>query len=211
MGWLLPEKGVSMDDESTFRALLHDLRAGRDEAAKQIVDRYTSALVAVARRQSGAKLARRVDPDDIVQSVYRSLFVRIPQGQYELGSGEDLWKLLVTMTLNKVRRAAKFHHAARRDISLEQSRGSGSAACPEGLTAADEPDPAEAAQLVDEVQAFLSKLPLRDRPIVELRLQGYSSAEISHETGRAERSVRRVLERVQRRLESAEREVESSG
>ena len=79
------------------------------------------ALVAVARKQMGAKLARRVDPEDIVQSTYRSLFTRVQNGEYDLGGGEDLWKLLVTIALNKVRRKSKFHRAAKRDMNMDRS------------------------------------------------------------------------------------------
>ena len=100
-----------MAHESSFRAMMDDLLAGNEDVAAQIVQEQTAALVAVARRQIGAKLGRRVDPEDIVQSVYRSFFGRVQRGEYELGNGTDLWKLLVTMVLNKVRRQAKFHRA----------------------------------------------------------------------------------------------------
>ena len=198
---------ILVAEQPSFRAMMDDLLAGREEAAEQIVEEYTSALVAVARRQIGARLARRVDAEDVVQSVYRSLFVRARRGEYELGSGRDLWKLLVTITLNKVRRQAKFHKAGRRDMMLERSAttDTGQPAA-EQLARANEPTPDEAAGLVDEVQTFLEGLPERDRSIVELRLQGLTSAEIAAETGRAERSVRRVLEQIQKRLASRREE-----
>ena len=183
--------------ELSFRALMADLRSGGETAAEEIVSEYTAALVAVARRQIGPQLAQRLDPEDIVQSTYRSLFVRMRQGEYELGSGRDLWKLLVTMTLNKVRRQAKFHSAQRRDVHLEAA---GTLPLADDANA-NGPSPSEAAELIDEVQALLADLHDRDRPIVELRLQGYSTAEIAEQTGRAERSIRRVLEQIRRRLE----------
>lgn len=189
-----------MSDDATFADLLDDLRAGDEQAACRIVDEYTNALVAVARRQMGARLARRVDPEDIVQSTYRSLFVRVKQGEYELGSGHDLWKLLVTITLNKVRRKAKFHRASRRDMNLEQS-----VAADAGATFVDRspdggPTPHDAAALVEELQQVLAGLKPRDRQIIELRLQGCSTAEIAEQTGRAERSVRRVLQHLGEQL-----------
>ena len=154
-------------------------------------------------RQISPKLARRVDAEDIVQSTYRSLFVRLKNGEFELGSGRDLWNLLVTIVLNKVRRQAKFHRATRRNMASEQSVRH------EGLetpVADDGPGPEDAAILVDELEHFLAKLPPRDRPIVELRLQGCSTAEIAEATGRAERSVRRIVERARGWLEKLVRE-----
>ena len=57
-----------MADETSFRVLMTELVDGRNEAAVEIVEEYTAALVAVARREISPKLARRVDPEDIVQS-----------------------------------------------------------------------------------------------------------------------------------------------
>ncbi len=189
-----------MSHEQSFRILLDQLRNGDEDAAAQIVEEHTASLVAVARRQMGGRLARRVDPEDILQSVYRSLFVRVQKGEYELGSGRDLWKLLVTMTLNKVRRSSKFHGAEKRNMSHDQSVRSD--VNPLDHAGADEPGPEEAAMLVDEVRSFLDSLRPQDRPVVELRLQGLNSIEIAEQTGRAERSVRRILQQIQQKLEA---------
>ena len=142
--------GDSGMSEPSFRALMDSLRNGSDDAAEAIVNEFTGALVAVARRQIGPRLAQRLDPEDVVQSTYRSLFVRVRQGEYELGSGRDLWKLLVTMTLNKVRRKAKFHSSQRRDVHLETAEAGPMAdwAC------RNDPGPDEAAELVDEIRAL---------------------------------------------------------
>ncbi len=191
-----------MPENQSFRILLDQLRTGDEQAAVRIVDEHTAGLVAVARRQMGGQLARRVDPEDILQSVYRSLFVRVQKGEYELGSGRDLWKLLVTMTLNKVRRSSKFHGADKRSMSKDQSmRSDGDPLA--NIPRSDEPTPEDAAMLVDEVQTFLNTLKPQDRPIVELRLQGCNSIEIAEQTGRAERSVRRILQQIQDRLVAA--------
>ncbi len=188
-----------MADEQSFRILLDQLRAGDEAAAAKIVEDHTAGLVAVARRQMGGGLARRIDPEDILQSVYRSLFVRVQQGEFELGAGRDLWQLLVTMTLNKVRRSARFHGAGKRDMSMDQSVRAD--ADPLAHVPGDgEPGPEEAAMLIDETEAFLKSLKPQDRPIVELRLQGYNSIEIAEQTGRAERSVRRILKQIHDRL-----------
>ena len=50
------------------------------------------------------------------------------------------------------------------------------------------------------VEDLLENLRGNERTIVGLTLQGYSTPEISQQTGRAERSVRRVREQVRRKL-----------
>jgi RNA polymerase sigma-70 factor (ECF subfamily) len=64
-----------------------------------------------------------------------------------------------------------------------------------------EPTPEQAAVLAETVAQVLEDLAPPERPIVELSLQGYSTREVSEQLGRAERSVRRVRERVRQRLE----------
>ena len=51
------------------------------------------------------------------------------------------------------------------------------------------------------VEHLLGKLDEDERPIIEMSLQGYSTQEISAQLGRAERSVRRLRERVRKELE----------
>jgi RNA polymerase sigma-70 factor (ECF subfamily) len=182
----------------TFRQLVSGLREGDEHAARHIVEHFTEPLVAVARRQIGARLRRRVDPEDIVQSTYRSLFGRMRDGQYQLGNGQDLWKLLVTLTLNKVRRKAKFHSAARRSVLVEQSHLPDLQSAETNLT---EPSAEDAAELLDLLQQFIASIPVRERAILELRLQGYASSEIAEKTGRAQRTVRRTLQQLRERLQ----------
>ena len=187
--------------QTSFLDLVNDLIVGDDSAAEKIVQEFTPALVAVARREIGAKLGRRVDADDIVQSAYRSFFVRMRNGEYDLGNGAGLWKLLLTITLNKARQQGRFHRAQKRDVGRDQSTaGSASGISIEDLAHNNSPSPADAAIFIEEVTAFLSSLRPEDRQIVELRLQGLSSLDIAKETNRADRTVRRVLERVKKRL-----------
>src|SRR5262245_40662511 len=64
-----------------------------------------------------------------------------------------------------------------------------------------EPTPDEAAVLAETVEQLLRGLDGDERSVVELSLQGYTTQEISETLGRAERSVRRLRERVRKRLE----------
>ncbi len=57
------------------RELLEQFLAGQGEAATAIFERYVERLLALARTRLGARLRRRVDPEDVVQSAYRSFFL----------------------------------------------------------------------------------------------------------------------------------------
>jgi RNA polymerase sigma-70 factor (ECF subfamily) len=55
--------------------------------------------------------------------------------------------------------------------------------------------------MTDTVEKILAGLSEAERPVIELSLQGYSTQEVSLKLGRAERSVRRVRERLKQQLE----------
>src|SRR5438132_1271061 len=65
-------------------------------------------------------------------------------------------------------------------------------------------DPEDVVQSADQL---LGELDEDERPIIELSLQGYTTQEISELLGRAERSVRRLRERVRAQLERVRAEV----
>jgi RNA polymerase sigma-70 factor (ECF subfamily) len=69
-----------------------------------------------------------------------------------------------------------------------------------------EPTPDQAAVLAETVESLLGRLDQDERTMMELSLQGFSTQEISEQTGRAERSVRRLRERVRKHLERQQME-----
>src|SRR5262249_61833539 len=87
-----------VDDAS----LLARWREGDQQAAAEIFRRYVGRLIGIVQARLSAKLARRVDPEDVVQSAYRSFFAGARNGQYDLPLGRDLWRLLVAITLHKL-------------------------------------------------------------------------------------------------------------
>src|SRR5689334_8029550 len=100
--------------------LLRRVAAGDNQAATEVFEQYVERLTALARSRLSAKLAPRVDPEDIVQSAYRSFFVAAGRGQFELQRSGDLWRLLVEITLHKLYRTAQHHLAQQRAVSREQ-------------------------------------------------------------------------------------------
>src|SRR5438105_2188445 len=81
--------------------------------------RYRERLVALARSKLSPALARRVDPEDVAQSVFRS-FCRVARQRPDaVRVGEDLWDLLAAITLHKVLRAAERNQAGKRDLRCE--------------------------------------------------------------------------------------------
>ena len=191
-----------MPADDAFRALMVRLRSGEDAAAREVFERFASRLIALTRRQFNQLLARKVDPEDVVQSAFKSFFIRQRAGKLEVGDNGGLWNLLAVITLRKCADRAEFFRADRRDAAREAT-GSTSGDRPDPvLTTLDrEPRPEEAVMLAEMVENLFRDVSAHERPILELSLQGYTAPEISAQLGRAERSVRRLRERIRKRLE----------
>jgi RNA polymerase sigma-70 factor (ECF subfamily) len=182
----------------SFPEWMARLRARDNDAAREVFLRFARQLVALARRQFGAGLRHKVDPEDIVQSAYRSFFERCDAGKLEVETWNGLWGLLTLITLRKCANRVEYHQAQRRAAAREVA-GSPEAPWPEAP--GREPTPLEAVVLNEIVEQLLASLDEEERPILDLSLQGYTTAEISAQLGRAERTVRRVRERVRDWLE----------
>jgi RNA polymerase sigma-70 factor (ECF subfamily) len=182
-----------MPSNEPFQELMARLRRGDDEAAAVVFRRFGGKLVRLARRQLGRRFRCKADPEGAVQSAYRTFFRRYGTGQFDIGSWNDLWGLLTLITLRKCFNRVEHFHARCRDVDRED------AGVPwEAIDRA--PTPLEAAVLAETVEQVLGGTDDGERPIVQLSLQGYTAEEISKLLHRAERTVRRVRERLRRRL-----------
>ena len=175
--------------------LVRRLREGSDTAAREVFDRYVARLLGLAKRRIGARMNSRVDPEDVVQSVFRTFFSRMQDDQFQINAEDDLFKLLVQITVHKTLRQIAHHKAAKRDPRQEAGQGSDAH---EMLMQAigTEPTPETVVTFMDHLEHFLWQLPEQDRQILEMRLQGFSTEEIADKLGTYDRKIRRVLERI---------------
>jgi RNA polymerase sigma-70 factor, ECF subfamily len=194
--------GGAMEQHDSFAELAERLRTGDDGAATEVFRRFAGRLIALARTELDTRLRRKEDPEDVVQSVYRSFFTRYHSGQFDFATWDALWSLLTVITVRKCMSRAEHYLAQRRSVAgeVDAPRDDDAAS---GLSQAidREPTPLEAAVLAETVEQMMGGLDARDRAIIELSLQGYTAPEISAQLGFAERTVRRRREYVKHRLE----------
>jgi RNA polymerase sigma-70 factor (ECF subfamily) len=186
---------------NSFVEFLARLRGGDDAAARELFARFAHQLIALALQHIGAGLRHKVDPEDVVQSVYKSFFVRYGDGNLDLVGWNSLWGLLTLITVRKCAERAAYHRAACRDAAREVSPLPGEEAAPWLEPLGREPTPLEAAVLSETVERLFAGLDEEERPVLELSLQGYTTREISERLGRAERTVRLLREGIRHRLE----------
>jgi RNA polymerase sigma-70 factor, ECF subfamily len=179
--------------EASDHSLLGRFRGGSQDAAA-LYQRYAHRLRALAKAQFSAELARRVEVDDVVQSMFGSFFRGASQGYYEVPAGEELWKLFLVIALNKIRAKGTYHRAAKRDAA----RTVGGDALAPGAVRDDDTAAESFLQLV--IDEALERLPGPQQRMVRLRIEGYEVAEIAAATARSKRSVERVLQDFRRHL-----------
>jgi RNA polymerase sigma-70 factor (ECF subfamily) len=193
--------------ESSDHSLLARFRRGSEDAATQLYLRYAQRLRAFARSRWTQELGRRLDVEDVLQSVFSTFFQRARGGYYDVPEGEELWQLFLVLALNKIRNKLAFHQAARRDVRL---------------TLDGEWFDQPAAQALSDHQAAygllqltideaLDQLPTWHKTMVELRLQGHEVADIARLTGRSRRSVERVLQESRQTLKDLLQEKDGHG
>lgn len=188
---------VAMSDNDSAQTLLESWRAGDATAAEAIHRRYAQRLCALLESRIGDQLRRRVGAEDIVQSVFRTFFRRVGDGQFHVDHSSSLWHLLVSIGLNKVRQQAEYHGAGKRDITREQD-GEPGRLSPEAVS--HEPGPDEAAAVADVLVSVMSELTPSEMEIVRLCLEGFGTDEIVERLGCSRWTVRRVRDRVGKQL-----------
>ena len=170
-------------------------QSGSQTAAQQLFDRYVERLLLLARWHISDRLRPRIDPDDVVQSVFRTFFIRLRNDSFTFDEADDLFKLLARITLHKTLRQVAFHRAARRSPEREiRSNNEDDDTIMQLLDT--EPDPETVVEFADHLKVFLSKFSVQEQQIIEMRLQGHTSEEIADKLGTYDRKIRRVLERI---------------
>ena len=177
-------------------SLLRRFRSGEQDAATELYRRYALKLDRLAVRNTGDDLGARFDSDDVVQSVFRTFFRRVQDGLYDLPEGEELWRLLLVIALNKIRKLATHHRAQKRSVSSTQSPG---VSALERMHAGEDGGVAFAS-LKGVVEDLLVDMPAQQQRVVLLRIEGWQVDEIAAETGRSRRTVERVLQAFRKRL-----------
>jgi RNA polymerase sigma factor (sigma-70 family) len=181
--------------------LQSDDTGDRNEAARLIWQRYFHALLALARDNLRPQIRRRENEEDVLQDMYSSFCRRQRRGEFDLADRDQLWGLLVRITLCKVRNTANKHRCQKRDVDRERAPQSGDEPGALGLDLDGikerGPGPHEAAVLNEALE---QRLDARDdselRSLALKKLEGWTNAEIAASIGRTERSVKRRLKRI---------------
>jgi RNA polymerase sigma factor (sigma-70 family) len=184
-----------------FAELLERARQGDASALTELVRQYEPEIRLAARVRLGPALRPYVDSMDLVQSVHGSLIRGLRQNRFDFSSPEELLALAVTLVRNKV---ARCWRRARRQVRPSPG-GDDGRGVEQLLISLSSPgdDPVRVAQFRDQVRHLCGSLDETDRRLVELRLQGHSTAEAARQLGLNADVLRVRLSRLRQRLETS--------
>jgi RNA polymerase sigma factor (sigma-70 family) len=187
-----------------FADFVRRIRAGDDQAAAELVNRFESLIRREVRlRISGSQVNRAFDSLDVSQSVLANFFARAATGQFELEHPDQLARLLVTMARNKLVSRVRSERRQIRDIRrVTVDRDA------LDRVADEQQSPSEIVgrkELLERLRTLLSD---EERQIIDLRNEGLGWDEVATKlggTGQARRmQMSRGIERLIRQLGIAE-------
>lgn len=190
--------------EDDWETLIAGVRAGEPVALGTFYRLYGPSLERLAARAIDPGMRRRFGPESIANSVCRTFMMRARNDAYELADGDSLWRLLCVIALTKVRERSRFHLRQRRGLQREEhARGAADGDDTDDpllRSPAETPAPEDEAVFREQFQVLLDALDQEERRVLELRLEARSQQEIADEMAISERTVRRILKRVEERF-----------
>jgi DNA-directed RNA polymerase specialized sigma24 family protein len=185
-------------DEGSVTLWIGALRAGDEEAARQLWSRYYEGLVRLARARLRARTI--ADEEDVALSAFDSFCAGLARGRFpDIADRDDLWRLLVTVTarkaVNQRRRESRQKRGAGR-VVLESALVAGQESEADAMrqVIGTEPSPEFAAMVAEECGRRLDGLPDESlRLVALLKMEGYTNDEIADRLGCGPRTVTRKL------------------
>jgi RNA polymerase sigma-70 factor (ECF subfamily) len=163
-------------------------------AARELDDQYRDRLCRLVEREMNRRFRRREDPEDVVQSAFRTFYRRNARGEFRIDSSADLWRLLATIARHKMLKHVERLGTAKRDPKREEY--------PEGDDVPGRtPTPEQAAIAADLIEKTVDGLDEGYVAVFHLRLQGHTEEEIAAKMDCTRATVRTRLGRIRERLE----------
>jgi RNA polymerase sigma factor (sigma-70 family) len=174
--------------------LLVQLSSGDPAAVGQVFLAYEPYLRKAICRHFPAPFRARFDPSDIIQSVWADLLRGFREAGWRFIDADHLRGFLFVATRNRLLDRIRQHQKA---VQREEPLGVGDR---QPSVPSAQPRPSEVAQAGDLWERIWAHCPPEHRPILDLKREGYSLAEIGERTGLHPDSVRRILRTLARQL-----------
>lgn len=193
--------------ENSVTEWIAALLEGEDGAADQLWRRYFDQMLRVVQgylRGAGMTVSAGFDPEQVALDSFRRFCAAHRNGQFpELRSREQLWPLLVTITLNLTRDELRSERAQKRrsdhrtflESELKFVPGEDSEFGSLDQIPGRMPPTDVAAEMAEHCRDLIGKLDDPELQQVALwKLDGLTNDEIAHRLGFSRRTVQRMLQ-----------------
>ena len=194
---------VTEPDDSEISILLDRLKDQPDDrAVEKIWNRYYGQLITYARRKLRNVPLRDFDEEDVVSEALNTFFKDVRRDRYpQLTDRNDLWRILLVLTLRKVLQNIRATKAAKRGGGNVRGDSIFVSATEKGAGFDKLPGKATtqtfAEKLTMEMQEQLDGLGEDSlKQIGIMKLQGFTNQEVADTLQVSERTVERKLERI---------------
>ncbi len=193
-----------MPNEPDISDLIVRAKAGDDAAIREFLTRFEPEVRIMVRGRLPKLLRTRFDSMDFVQAVWQSFFADLRSCSRRFENVHHLRGFLAGVARNKVfeehRRLTRTEkHAVAREQRLYVRRGAREV---ELELISPEPTPSQAVQASDRLAQIVAGCSQVEAQVITLRHQGMTFLEIGRRTKVSERSVRRIIDEVRKRMEA---------
>jgi DNA-directed RNA polymerase specialized sigma24 family protein len=188
-----------MSAHGSITGLIGLLKDGDQDAAQRLWELYFRRLVALARSRLRTLPRRAADEEDVALSAFDSFLRGARQGRFpRLEDRDDLWQLLLVLTIRKAANLAHHERRSRRGAGRVQALSDLAGLDLERITGS-EPTPELAALVADQCRGLLARLGEQTlRSVAVWKMEGYTNSEIAARLGCIPQTVERKLRAIRR-------------
>jgi RNA polymerase sigma factor (sigma-70 family) len=189
---------AEIDADASVTQWIAGLKEGQASAAERLWEHYFHRLVGLARAKLNPSQARVADEEDVALSAFKSLCLGAADGRFpQLRDRDNLWPLLVVLTVRKARDLVKHERRQKRGGGTKTTRLDSNQAEWEAIVS-QQPTPEFTVMVAENCERLLETLDGQHRKIALLKLEGYTNAEVAERLNCGLRTVERRLELIRR-------------
>jgi RNA polymerase sigma factor (sigma-70 family) len=191
-------------DDLGFADLLQRARSGDGAAISALLGRFEPEVRTMVRVRLPRSMRNQFDSMDFVQAVWTSVFATKGDDVGSFADAHHFRGYLAGVTRNKVfEEHRRLTRTRKYDLAREERLyvRKGEREIPIDIPAND-PSASETLQARDRLGQLIEGRTTEETQIVELRRQGLTFEEIAEQLGINERSGRRVIEAIRKRMEA---------
>ena len=180
------------------------VRSGDQDALAELIRQYESDLMRVVKVRLGKALRPYLDSVDLVQSVHKSVVLGLRNEKIDIQSPQHLIRLANMIVRRKIARQWKRHRRQTRldRNEVESCDGQSLASL---ILSNSKPtiDPTEGAELNERLLRVMEQLQPLEQKLIELRLEGCTTAEAARRLNVDPDVLRVRLNRTRKKLLSS--------